>query len=351
MKYFLNILALAILSLITSSCGIVWDMYESQQDYLASPHSIEANSEYEMIWNISDINVLGESDCCHSNPALVSVSHKIIIGGVDKGSYFDASITAIDSNSGEILWKIPVTTSHSEMVTSDDSLFRGTVGTVTIYAHDVENGELLWSKPLPWSHSASSIHFAEKEIFVNDTNGAFSILSEQGEILYNSNNPIGKYLDKYLELNGILFMENAPLGIKAVEPSSGNELWVVDIDTRRAYDPVFDEGEIFITAENDSAEIYSIDQYTGMVNWKVSHDVLSNLCVMDDKIYFTNSDSYIVAINRYSGIEVSRVQFSPKFDTEKQIGSYQIACDKADSVIAVSFGDNTQIMGLKVMNP
>ena len=158
-------------------------------------------------------------------------------------------------------------------------------------------------------------------------------------------------MDKYLELNGILYMANAPLGIKAVDPSSGKELWVLDIDTRYAYDPVFDEGEIFTTANNDSAEIYSIDQYIGKVNWLVSQDVLSNLCVMGDKIYFINPDGYLVALNRYSGIEISKVQFAPRFDVEKQISSYQIACDEANSILAVSFGDNTQVMGLKVLNP
>jgi outer membrane protein assembly factor BamB len=176
-------------------------------------------------------------------------------------------------------------------------------------------------------------------------------LSEQGEILYDSNKPIGKYLDKYLELNGILFMANAPLGIKAVEPSSGKELWIVEIDTRYAYDPVFDEGEIFTTADNDFAEIYSIDQYTGKVNWTVSHDVLSNLCVISDKVYFINPEGYLVAINRYTAFEISKVEFSPKFDIEKQIGSYQIACDKVNNVLAISFGDNTQIMGLKILKP
>jgi len=341
---------LAVLSLTMSSCGIAWDIYESQQDYLAPPRTIEANSEYEMIWDMSDIKVIGDSFCCYSTPSVISVSRKIIIKGVDKGSYFDSAIIAIDSNSGEILWKIP-DYNGGEMIANDQFLFRGTVGTVTIYAHDVENGEFLWSRYLPWGHSATDMHYAENKVFVNDTNGRFSILSEQGEILYDSNKPIGKYLDKYLELNGILFMANAPLGIKAVEPSSGKELWVVDIDTRYAYDPVFDEGEIFTTADNGSSVIYSIDQYIGKVNWIVSRDALSNLCMMGDKIYFTNPDGYLVAINRYTGMEISKVEFSPKFDVEKQISSYQIACDKANNVLAISFGDNTQIMGLRVMNP
>jgi outer membrane protein assembly factor BamB len=336
-----------VIYLLFSLCGILWNVYEFQRSLPSPHHSIEVNKEYKTIWNISDISAKEDS----SAPTLIGVSHKIIIEGLDKGSLFgDSIITAIDSNSGKTIWKIPGDNGGT-MIANDQVLYSGTDGTITIYANSVETGELLWSKPLPRSHSASDIHFAEKKVFVNDTDGAFSILSEQGEILYNSNEPFGKYLDKYLELNGILFMQNAPLGIKAVEPSSGKELWALEIDTRDAYDPVFDEGEIFTTTNDGSGKIYSIDQAIGKVNWTASQDAVSNLCVMGDKIYFTNPDGYLVAINRYSGIEISKVQFSPKFALEKQIGSYQIACDKANSVLVVSFGDNTQIMGLKIMNP
>jgi hypothetical protein len=159
-------------------------------------------------------------------------------------------------------------------------------------------------------------------------------------------------LAKYVELNGVFYMENAPLGIKAVEASSNKELWSLDTGQQHTYDPIFDEGEIFIrTISSVPAEIYSIDQSTGKVNWAAFQDALSNLCVVGTKIYFTIPDGYLVAINRYSGTEISKVQFSPKFDMEKQIGSYRIACDKVNNVLAISFGDNTQIMGLKILNP
>ena len=77
----------------------------------------------------------------------------------------------------------------------------------------------------------------------------------------------------------------------------------------------------------------------------ITQDIVSNLCIIGDKIYFLNRDGYLVAINRYSSLEDSRVKFSPEFDMSKQISSYSVACDMANNVLAISFSDNTQIMG------
>lgn len=113
----------------------------------------------------------------------------------------------------------------------------------------------------------------------------------------------------------------------------------------------FDGGEIFLKTKNSSPLIYSIDQYTGKLNWVSTQTLQSNFCLIGDKVYFTTPDGELVAINRYSSIEKSRVKFSPVFDLNKQIGDYYIACDTTNNVLAISFGDNTQIMGLKILNP
>ena len=83
----------------------------------------------------------------------------------------------------------------------------------------------------------------------------------------------------------------------------------------------------------------------------VTQDIVSNLCILKDKIYFLTSDGYLMAIDKMTGKEVSKVRFLPDFDLEKQIGGYFVSADSLNNVLAVSFGDNTQIMGLKITNP
>jgi outer membrane protein assembly factor BamB len=302
---------------------------------------MEANSEYEVLWNLSDIDVDGNFHA----PSMVGAPNKIIISGQPKGKMLDTTILALDSSSGNILWEVPGRIGE-EITTSDNAVYRGTSGTAIVYAYNIENGELLWSTRLPWGHSTSDIYFSEKKIFADTNNSKFFVLNEQGEILDN----IEETFRTFLELNGVLYMENA-MGIQAVELPSKKVVWTLNIDERYTHAPVFNDGEIFLRTWKIPTYIYSIDQYTGKVNWIASQDALSNLCLVGDKIYFTNPNGYLIAVNRYSGNEISREKIFPIVNLNKQIGNYSIACDKTSNVLALSFGDNTQIMGLKILNP
>jgi outer membrane protein assembly factor BamB len=321
-------------SLTISSCGVLWEVYDTQMNYLAPQHSLETNKEYQVIWNLTDIQA----------PIITSASKKIVVEGLKKGNVSETTILGVDSNSGEILWEIPG--SISEKITAyGNTLYRGTVGTTIVYAHNIDDGELLWSTWMPTAHSTSSIYVADNKIFVLSNDSEFYILNEEGEILktyYNSP-------DMYLEMDNILYIDKAYF-FTAINSSSNEELWQIDIGERFT-PPIFDDGEIFLRTWNYSASIYSIDQYTGNINWVTSQDLQSNLCIIADKIYFTNPDGELVAISRDSGDEISKVKFSPQFDLDRQIGNYYITCDIVNNVLAVSFGDNTQIMGLKVVNP
>lgn len=340
MKYLIYLLIFTIFSLITSSCGVLWDIYQAQLNYLAPHHSLESNPDYEVLWNLSDINVVGS---LHT-PMMIGSPNKIIVMGRRKGIVADSTIRGVNSENGNTLWEVHGT--FGDIIASDDSVYVGTHGTVTVHSLDIENGYLLWHTYLPSAHSTSDINFAQKKIFVHTNDSEFYILNDKGEVL----DDFRETFRTFLELNGILYMEDV-LGIQAIELSSKREVWKLRIGERYTYAPIFDDGEIFLRTRNIPSSICSIDQYTGIINWIVVQDAISNLCLAGDRIYFTSSDGYLVAINRYSSFEVSRVKFSPQFDLDKQIGDYLIACDRKNGILAVSFGDNTQIMGLRILNP
>jgi outer membrane protein assembly factor BamB len=341
MRYFFHFLTFAVISLTTSSCGILLDIYESQQDYLSPQHVLEANNKYEVGWNLSDIQVADG----FRTPAIVGSPGKIIVEGWRKEDNFSSAFFGLNSNNGEVLWKI-IGSNGDSFIVNDNALYRGTVGNATLYAYHTENGELFWATRLPLSHSTMEIYLAENKIFVNTSDSKFFVLNENGEIL----DDFQISSRTFLVLDGVLYMEDA-YTLKAVELSSKQDIWLLEIGKSSTHAPIFDNGEIFLRTRLTPAKIYSIDQYTGKVNWMITQDILSNLCVLGDKIYFTSPDGYLISINRYSGEEISRVMFSPQFDLDKQIGEYYIACDAINNVIAVSFGDNTQIMGLKIINP
>jgi hypothetical protein len=56
-------------------------------------------------------------------------------------------------------------------------------------------------------------------------------------------------------------------------------------------------------------------------------------------------------LDKHSGKEILRNEFSPPFDLNKQSGKYVVTGDPANNVLVIAFGDNTQITGLMILNP
>jgi outer membrane protein assembly factor BamB len=317
-------------------------MYYAQQDFLAPKHLLETNNEYNVIWDISNISVIDDTS---GHPRIVGDSGKIIANGAKQGWFSNGTIFGIDSNNGKIVWEVSED-SGGDMLVQNGTLYFGTVGTANLRSYNIKNGEIIWSTPMFWGHSVSDINYADNKIFVVSSNDTFFILNDQGKILDTS------YITyrTFLISGGVLYRQDN-FSMTAIEFSSKKELWTVDIGERFTHAPIFNDGEIFLRTWSIPTNIYSIDQYVGKVNWVTTQDTISNLCIIGDKIYFMNRDGYLVAINRYSSLETSRVKFSPDFDLHKQISSYSVACDAANNVLAITFGDNTEIMGLKILNP
>lgn len=342
-KWLVLIMIAGLLALGISSCGILRDLSEAQQDYLAPRHILESNTEFEVAWNISDISI-SHSD---RRPTLTGGKGKIVVEGLKKGDVLSGSIFGLDSTTGHIIWQIPGTGSGAgEKIIQENILYRGTASIATIQSYNLENGKLIWQTELPSAHSVLDIYYAENKIFAYASADEFYILNEQGEILDSSN----VTSRTFLVVNDVLYKDDV-YSLTAIDYFSEKELWRVEIGKSYTHAPVFDNGTIFLRTWKNPASIYSIDQSTGKVNWKSSQDLLSNIYVDGDKIYFISFDGYLVIIDRYTGSEISKVKFTPSFDLNKQIGDYFVTGDPTNNILVVSFGDNTQIMGLKIVNP
>ena len=341
MKISSKLTFLTVLVFILFSCSNTGELDKAEYGFLAPKHGLQPNKEYEVLWDVSNISVTELS----SLPPLVGAPKKIIVQGMEKDSLPRVQVFALDSSSGNFIWKIDGK-DWGHIIAQDDVLYRGTGGTATVQAFNIENAELLWSTRLPWAHSTSDMHFSENKIFIYTNDDEFFVLNAQGEILDN-------YRETYrifLETNGVIYMED-DLSIKAIDSSTNQEVWQVDVDEPYYNSPIFDNGTIFIRTYSIPTKIYSINQTSGKVDWNLSQNVTSNLCILNDKVYFTSLEGYLVALDRYSGEEISKVKFSTKIDLDKLFRNYFITCDSSNNVLAISFGDNTQIMGLKVVNP
>jgi len=319
------------ISLSLSACFSI----ETRQVRLVPQYNLEKNNEYAVVWNRTDIA---------KNGNMVSASGMILVLGQDKKKLVSSGdIFAINSLTGEDVWKTNAGYA-GKIIASSERIYYGSVGSAYVGTYDVEDGKLIWKTSLPWAHSITDLYFAENKIFVNTSDSEFFILSEEGGILGNlfSSFPI------YLEIDNVRYM-NDNLAIKAVDLTSMQELWRVDVGL---YDgaPIFDGGKIFITTWNN--EIYSLDQATGMVNWEISGNMLSNLYIAEDKIYYMSEDYQLVSLDRATGEELSSIKFQPEFDMSvPRSGGFSIVGDPKNNVIAVSFANSDQIMGIQILNP
>jgi len=338
MKLFYRILVLTVILLGSTSCDIAYRIYLSQQPQ--PQRLLETNNEFEVAWTVSNVSIW-RSD---RTPQIVSVPGKIIIMG-SADSSVGSRVVAFDSLSGEKLWQTSRSYSGGDILAHDQVLYLGSIGGAEAVAYNTEDGEMLWRTVLPWAASTMEIHFAENKLFIFTSDNEFFILDEQGKIIEAR----GESYFPYFEAGGVFYVGEGR-ALKAIDISTGKEIWRLKTDDEFTHSPVFDNGAIFLRTWRNPGYVYSIDQATGRVNWKVSQNALSNLCVVADKIYFINFDSYLVTIDRYSGEEMTRVKITPPIDWSTGTDYYFIGADPTNNILALYFGD-TQLLGLKIKNP
>lgn len=305
-------------------------------------HILEPDANYDVIWEKENYWI----DSNERMPLIVSAPGKLVIEG-RSSEYQKLFIATIDSTTGDVIWQKAIWTNMpGQILITNNTLFRGTFGAAVLQTYNIDTGEIIWETKLPRAHSTRGLYYANNKAFVFTSDNEFFILDETGEIVSTSD----KTYWSFLIMDGILYEEGF-LSIKAIDHSSKNEVWRVDLRKHFREAPIFDSGTIFLRTEISPNDIYSINQSTGEIIWKVSQDVLSNLYVTDNKIYFLNRSGELVVLDRYSGEETSKDKFSPPFDLGKPSGGYFVAGDPANDILVIAFGDNTQVLALKIQNP
>jgi outer membrane protein assembly factor BamB len=335
-KKMLTLTLIMAFSLLTQSC-VVGELLPNMPNTLIPQRTLDANDDYEVIWSLPNIYM----ENCKQSSLITSIPGTIFVEKL-------SSLQAIDSLTGNTVWQIrPSSGLRGIILAQDKVLYHATTGRATVEAYNTADGMLLWETNLTGGHSAMTLYFTENKIFVSTSDDEYFVLSDQGEIVRHvSPSPM-----IYMEMNGILYLQNT--AFRAFEIASARELWQVqaDLDDPFRSPPVFDVGTIFLRTEDIDGFIYSIDQTTGKVNWKVSQKMYSNLFVAGEKIYFIGSDGSLVTIDRNSGAEISKVKFSTPFKLSDPTESYCITGDPINHVLAVAFGDNNQMLGLKIKKP
>ncbi len=145
-------------------------------------------------------------------------------------------------------------------------------------------------------------------------------------------------------LDEILYQDRSNRLI-GVDLKSKESLWEINLGNGRIiFSPIIDRDTMFIQT---TRAIFSVNLETKEVNWQSSYNIVSNLCVMDQKIYFLTSDGALMSIDKKTGEQISKVKFTTdQFDYPYK---YHIAGDRDNQILVISFEDADQLLGLKIV--
>lgn len=328
---------LSIFFLVFASCLPFSIPYEVILNEISIDYDIVENSVYEKIWEISEINIASNG----VKPTIVNGDNVFYIHGSEsiKGSF----VKAIQSVDGKLIWETNLNTiENGEIIYSDGYIFLGVGGLPQILALD-DSGAILWRKTIG-TRSVSNLYFVNDQLNIYTASQNFYIFDKEGNAIR----------ERTFESENVFFVEN---NIKyhidvnsfvAVNEVTNEKIWEVEVDGNLLGKPIFEHENIFYVSRFP-LKIISMNRESGFVNWVKEYFVLSNLCVMDTKIYFIDYEGYLVEINKINGEQLSKVKFNRSVDSSRQ--AYYIAGDVENNILAIAFGLERQVLGLKISNP
>jgi outer membrane protein assembly factor BamB len=305
-------------------------------------HILSETSFADIAW--SKDNIMTDID--KNSATLLSAPNRIISLSVQP-----KTIYAFDSSTGEIIWEqnggLP-----NVIATQDTVLYASYLN--IIQAYDTTTGKSIWNANTPYAGTFLTINFLDNNIFLRSSNSSFFILDSHGQLL-KSTDPY-YFPMPYIVGDDITYADNDN-GILALETKTGNIIWQTNIEGAYYTGPYFLENNIYLRTGSSviPGSVYAIDKDSGEILWRNDADAISNLCSLGDNLYFLTLDGYLMVLDRETGLEVAKLEFSPRPfilpTAEWRLGGYYVTSDPTNDIIAVSLGDSYQVFALKINNP
>ncbi len=328
-------IASLILFLLFASCG-----YLDRGPNSTVKHTLGENSFATVAWSKDNIMTFIDN----KTPTLMSAPSRIIALGIQP-----ATLYAFNSLTGEIVWE-KNEMSPNAIATHDTVLYASDLNTVRAY--NTTSGESIWKTKTPYAGTFLTINFLDDKIFLYSSNNSFFILDSSGRVL-KSTEPY-YFPMPYIVGDDVTYVSDN--GIVALETQTGNTIWRANIEGSYSR-PYFLEDNIYVRTGDSviPGSVYAIDKSSGEILWVNDANAISNLCSLGESLYFLNLDGYLMVLDRQTGVEVAKLEFSPRPfilpTAEWRLGGYYVASDQTNNIIAVSLGDSYQLFALKINDP
>lgn len=298
-------------------------------------YKLEENAEYESLWSLNGVPFIGLHEFM---PNVINLGSNFYY--ITSEPILKSYLVSIDGLNGEVRWKSKFNLlTRNFLLPGDNMIIRGRNDLPVISAFDENDGSKLWNQTLYSANRIKEMYYIEEKLFVYTIDGNFFIINNEGKLI-ESFSEIEK---TFFVLDEILYQDGGNRLI-GVDIKTKERIWEINLNRGQiVFSPIIDGENMFIQT---TEAIFSIKKATREVNWQSSYNIVSNLCIMNKKIYFLTVDGALMSIDKKTGEQISKVKFTPdQFDLQN---NYYIAGDTENQILVISFGDAKQLLGIKI---
>ncbi len=150
---------------------------------LISYKIVESNGILDNIWSHSNLFVNENRGSCL--PFIVAGQEKVFVIG-EFGHPESDTIIALTATDGTTVWRDDnlYGFSFTGLFLTSSTLYSGSAGNATLTAYDSDTGQILWSKStLPWSRYISCFWVNNNLIYVETNNAHYLVQADSGRVL------------------------------------------------------------------------------------------------------------------------------------------------------------------------
>lgn len=311
-------------------------------------HQISSSSHYfDRLWSRSSMFVLGYK----FNNNFIAHDEKIwFIGSVTERS--DPFLFGIKLQDGELNWRSSRMINSTTLAYDKQKIFVNSgIYSDEINKFDISSGQLVWNKTQPQvTLGIDSMWAKNDKIVVNNGTLETTVLdSRSGDLLQEQFppdlSPIYDFEDN------IVYHEGLFNNLIATNINSNVELWNVKFDAPISQPPIFSNNLIFVSpGEAIPKEIFAIDKLSGNIIWQSRDDVVSNISITEELVFYLTIDSHLKALDKSTGKEIDGLEFSPSLRDLELIDliNRSFYVTTSDRSLAVYFGSSNQIFAFDI---
>ena len=263
-------------------------------------YGAEATTDMPQLAWIHNVN----ANLYFSSPVIAG--GKVYVASLDEDLKGEGAVSALDANSGELLWKCPVRNSIKNTIAVDDGTVFAQDAEGYLYAIDAQTGKLKWDRKM---------NVAGLPVLVDGLTAANGIVyagSGKGFGAYNGKTGEPLWLNKGwtqgeattsrpLLADGVIVSGANWRGFYGNDSKTGELLWKLDKDgiTDRGATPALIDGLLYITARQS---LFIIDSRSGRIvvrkELPFNVQVNSTPLVTDDLIIVGTQTDGLVALDR-----------------------------------------------------